>query len=50
MLDTGDAPAVLEIIAPRKSALVLLDVWMPEIDGIELLRRIKADQPTTRSS
>jgi len=45
VLDTGDAPAVLDIIARERPRLVLLDVWMPEIDGIELLRRIKLCQP-----
>jgi UDP-3-O-[3-hydroxymyristoyl] N-acetylglucosamine deacetylase len=45
VIDTGDAPGVMEIIARETPALVLLDVWMPELDGIELLRRIKAEQP-----
>ncbi len=45
VVETGDAPAVVDIIAREHPALVLLDVWMPEVDGIELLRRIKAEQP-----
>ncbi len=45
VLDTGDAPGVMEIIAREQPALVLLDIWMPEIDGIELLRQIKTAQP-----
>ncbi|HUY19660.1 MAG TPA: UDP-3-O-acyl-N-acetylglucosamine deacetylase [Candidatus Binataceae bacterium] len=48
VLDTGDAPGALEIIRREKPELVLLDVWMPALDGIELLRHIKADHPTTR--
>jgi len=48
VLDTGDAPGVMAIIARENPQLVLLDVWMPELDGIELLRRIKAEQPRTR--
>jgi UDP-3-O-[3-hydroxymyristoyl] N-acetylglucosamine deacetylase len=48
VLDTGDAPAVMALIARENPELVLLDVWMPELDGIELLRRIKAEQPHTR--
>ena len=48
MIDTGDAPGVMAIIAREHPEVVLLDVWMPEIDGIELLRRIKAEQPHTR--
>jgi UDP-3-O-[3-hydroxymyristoyl] N-acetylglucosamine deacetylase len=44
---TGDAPGVLELIAREKPEVVLLDVWMPELDGIELLRRIKLRNPET---
>jgi UDP-3-O-[3-hydroxymyristoyl] N-acetylglucosamine deacetylase len=48
VLDTGNAPGVMDIIARENPALVLLDVWMPELDGIELLRRIKSERPETR--
>lgn len=48
VIDTGDAPGVMAIIAREHPEVVLLDVWMPELDGIELLRRIKAAQPHTR--
>jgi UDP-3-O-[3-hydroxymyristoyl] N-acetylglucosamine deacetylase len=48
VLDTGDAPEVMAIIAREHPEVVLLDVWMPELDGIELLRRIKTEQPDTR--
>jgi UDP-3-O-[3-hydroxymyristoyl] N-acetylglucosamine deacetylase len=48
VLDTGDGPGVMDLIARENPQLVLLDVWMPDLDGIELLRRIKAEQPATR--
>ncbi len=48
VFDTGNPAGVMEIIAREKPALVLLDIWMPDIDGIELLRRIKAEQPGVR--
>ncbi|HVN90622.1 MAG TPA: UDP-3-O-acyl-N-acetylglucosamine deacetylase [Candidatus Binataceae bacterium] len=47
VLDTGDGPGAMEIIARENPALVLLDVWMPGLDGIELLRRIKQERPRT---
>jgi UDP-3-O-[3-hydroxymyristoyl] N-acetylglucosamine deacetylase len=44
---TGYALGVLELVAREKPEVVLLDVWMPELDGIELLRRIKHENPDT---
>src|SRR5260370_39241831 len=45
VVDTGHAPGVMEIVAREKPAVVLLDIWMPELDGLELLRRIKTEKP-----
>ncbi|MGH7907494.1 MAG: UDP-3-O-acyl-N-acetylglucosamine deacetylase [Candidatus Binataceae bacterium] len=47
VLETGHAPRALDIVGRERPELVLLDVWMPEIDGIELLRQIKALKPET---
>jgi two-component system chemotaxis response regulator CheB len=38
----GDGEAALKIIAEKKPDLVLLDVSMPVLDGIETLKRIRA--------
>ncbi|HLH76845.1 MAG TPA: UDP-3-O-acyl-N-acetylglucosamine deacetylase [Candidatus Binataceae bacterium] len=47
VLDTGSALAVMDIVAREHPRLILLDIWMPDLDGIELLRRIKACAPAT---
>ncbi len=38
----------LEILDKEKPALVILDVWMPEMDGIEFLREVRKRHPKTR--
>jgi UDP-3-O-[3-hydroxymyristoyl] N-acetylglucosamine deacetylase len=48
VLDTGRAPEVMDLIGRENPAVVLLDVWMPDIDGIELLRRIKSERPAVQ--
>jgi UDP-3-O-acyl N-acetylglucosamine deacetylase len=42
--DGADALSRLQSLRP---SLVLLDIWMPGMDGIETLRRMKAAQPET---
>src|SRR3984893_5605395 len=48
VLDPGAPAGVMDLIGRENPALVLLDVWMPDIDGIEMLRRIKAERPDIR--
>ncbi len=42
----GDGPQALAEIGQRRPDLVLLDVMMPELDGVEVTRRIRADPLT----
>jgi UDP-3-O-[3-hydroxymyristoyl] N-acetylglucosamine deacetylase len=44
VVDTAGGPQVAELIAREKPALVLLDIWMPQMDGIGLLKEIKTRQ------
>ena len=45
VVDTADSTRVHELIEREKPGLVLLDIWMPQIDGIELLKEIKSQEP-----
>src|SRR5882724_2560454 len=45
VVDTADGTRVLELIEQEKPGLVLLDIWMPQIDGIDLLKQIKSKEP-----
>ena len=45
IVDTADGNRVLELIDQEKPGLVLLDIWMPQIDGIDLLKQIKSREP-----
>jgi len=41
-----DGPAALEAVVSTKPDLVLLDIMLPEIDGYEVCRQIKANEAT----
>ena len=41
-----DGPSALEAVASTKPDLVLLDIMIPKIDGLEVCRQIKANEAT----
>ncbi|MFQ5683734.1 MAG: UDP-3-O-acyl-N-acetylglucosamine deacetylase [Candidatus Binatia bacterium] len=45
VIETSDGTKVPELIDKEHPKLVLLDIWMPQIDGIELLKEIKKQAP-----
>jgi UDP-3-O-[3-hydroxymyristoyl] N-acetylglucosamine deacetylase len=45
VVDTADGTHVLELIRQERPELVLLDIWMPQVDGIGLLKEIKTQEP-----
>jgi putative two-component system response regulator len=47
VVSAGDGLAALEAVREHRPDVVLLDVAMPEMDGLEVCRRLKAD-PATR--
>ncbi len=43
-----DGPAALQTVRDQGPDVVLLDMMMPDMDGLEVLRRLKADPQTAR--
>ena len=43
VLEAEDGRQALHLVRSERPELVLLDVWMPEVDGIELLRRLQEE-------
>ncbi len=45
VLEADSGPAALAAVAEEGADVALLDIWMPGMDGIETLTRLKAVQP-----
>jgi UDP-3-O-acyl N-acetylglucosamine deacetylase len=45
VLDAEDALKALDLISYQRPHLVILDIWMPHMDGIELLEQLKVREP-----
>jgi PAS domain S-box-containing protein len=45
VIEAANGITALAVIAERQPMLVLLDVHLPDVDGLEVCRRIKADWP-----
>jgi UDP-3-O-acyl N-acetylglucosamine deacetylase len=43
VLEAADGRRALDLVRGERPELVLLDVWMPELDGIELLRELREE-------
>jgi DNA-binding response OmpR family regulator len=46
VMSVRDGAAALAAVRERTPDLVVLDISMPEVDGLEVLRRIRADEET----
>jgi two-component system nitrogen regulation response regulator NtrX len=44
VLTAADGVSALELVETERPHLMLLDIWMPHMDGMEVLRRVKAEQ------
>jgi len=46
--EAADGPQTLEVVSNLKPDIVLLDITMPGMDGIEVIRPIKEKSPETK--
>lgn len=45
VVEAGDGRRALEVLEAENPDLVILDVWLPEVDGLTLLETVKSDHP-----
>ncbi|MGH7773519.1 MAG: UDP-3-O-acyl-N-acetylglucosamine deacetylase [Candidatus Binatia bacterium] len=45
VIEASDGTEVLDLIRKERPDLVLLDIWMPGVDGIGLLKQVKEEEP-----
>lgn len=48
VITASNGSEVLSLVAKETPDVVLLDIWMPEMDGIVLLRQLGREHPSTR--
>jgi UDP-3-O-[3-hydroxymyristoyl] N-acetylglucosamine deacetylase len=46
VMEAADGRAALDLIENQAPRLAIVDVWMPAVDGIELVRRMKEQAPS----
>lgn len=46
--EAGDGREVLRVVAEQRPDVLLLDLSMPELDGLEVLERLRAQHSDTR--
>jgi UDP-3-O-[3-hydroxymyristoyl] N-acetylglucosamine deacetylase len=46
VLEADGAASALRLVAERQPQLAILDIWMPHMDGIELLQQLKGQVPS----
>ena len=47
VVSAGDGEEALARVADRRPDLAVLDITMPQVDGLEVLRRLRADPQTS---
>ncbi len=45
VVEAENGRAALEVLAQQSPRLAIVDIWMPEIDGIELVQRMRSSAP-----
>ena len=43
VIEAADGVQAMKLVRSERPELMLVDVWMPELDGIELLRRLERE-------
>jgi len=49
IIEAGDGVEALELVREQSPSLVLLDVMMPRLNGLDVCRAIKSDPSTSRT-
>jgi two-component system, OmpR family, phosphate regulon response regulator PhoB len=49
IIEAGDGVEALELVREQSPTLVLLDVMMPRLNGLDVCRAIKSDPSTSRT-